>query len=119
MPHTSPAQSPNALQSATPRACESYRDPNLRPCGSVTPVTSANAQDDRDEVLAQRVQQALAATDADRLRPVFVEVSHNGVRLSGKVVSFYAKQLAQSVAMAVEGVHNILNQLDVESKNVP
>ena len=119
MPHTRPAQRPYLLQSTTSKARASNRHQNLQPCVSVTPVTCADAQDDRDQVLAQRVQQTLAATDADRLRPVIVDVSQKCVRLSGNVASFYAKQLAQAAAMSVEGVDNVLNQVDVELRKVP
>lgn len=116
MPRTSPAES--ASQPSTVKANAPHRDQNLRACGGVTPVTCADAQDKRDEVLLQKVQQALAATDADRLRPVIVDVSQECVRLTGSVGSFYAKQLAQAAAMAVKGVDSVHNQLDVESRKV-
>lgn len=77
-------------------------------------MTTSHVHDDPDDqALAQRVQQALAATDADRLRPVCVEVAQKRVRLSGNVTSFYAKQLAQSAALSVDGVDNILNHVVV------
>lgn len=68
----------------------------------------------RNQELARAVLMALQATDSSRLRPVSVVAQAGQVRLSGRVHSFYAKQLAQTVAMAVEGVECISNDVVVE-----
>jgi len=46
-------------------------------------------------------------------RQVQVEATGGNVRLQGTVSSFYQKQMAQELARRVDGVQNVVNQLQV------
>lgn len=70
-----------------------------------------------DRHLAERIEHALRATGYGPLRAVEVSVSGHGVRLAGRVPSFFLKQIAQVTARAVPGTHQISNELDVTSSN--
>lgn len=89
--------------------------------GRVTPPARGDAQQgsaqteaSQLEDLALTVHRALIATDSGRLRSVSVKVCHGRVYLYGRVHTFYAKQIAQHVAMSVTGVQRVLNELTVE-----
>lgn len=60
-----------------------------------------------------RAQQALQASPIYALREVRVEQTGNTLLLSGRVSSFYHKQLAQELVLALaEGVE-VVNTIDV------
>ena len=87
----------------------------------VTPLARGTAHEgtsvskgDRNQELANAVRTALKAMDVGRLRPVSVVANDGQVRLTGHVLSYYAKQLAQTAAMSVEGVQGISNDVVVE-----
>jgi osmotically-inducible protein OsmY len=63
--------------------------------------------------LAERVEQALRATGYPPLRAVAVSVCGPLVILQGRVPSYYMKQLAQTAALAVAGVRELRNEVDV------
>lgn len=65
--------------------------------------------------IRSRVATALAASPVPRLRLVSVELDENTVCLSGRVSSFYHKQLAQEVVRAIDGDVKVRNELHVES----
>ena len=67
--------------------------------------------------IRSRVATALAASNVPRLRFIQVELddSHeNAVCLSGRVASFYQKQLAQEVVRAIDREVEVRNNLHVE-----
>jgi osmotically-inducible protein OsmY len=102
------------------------RDAACRMGRHVTPVARVTArhdtpvsEEDRNQELANAVSMALTTMDSSRLRPVSVVADAGQVRLTGRVHSYYAKQLAQMVAMAVEGVQGISNDVVVECVHIP
>jgi osmotically-inducible protein OsmY len=68
---------------------------------------------DRD--LAERISRALCATGYPPLRLVELEVRNLGVTLRGHVPSYHMKQIAQSVVMAIPGIREFHNAVDVSS----
>jgi osmotically-inducible protein OsmY len=63
--------------------------------------------------LAERIERALRASGYGQLRGVGVTVHARLVILAGRVPSYYLKQVAQTAALAVPGVHQVRNDLDV------
>jgi osmotically-inducible protein OsmY len=47
------------------------------------------------------------------LRSIEVTPVVDGVRLAGTVSTYHLKQLAQSLAMATDGVSNVTNEMEV------
>lgn len=66
-----------------------------------------------DVRLAFCIKRALRETGYLPLRAVEVRVSEGAVVLSGRVPSYYLKQLAQSITMSFDEVCDIRNDLDV------
>jgi osmotically-inducible protein OsmY len=67
--------------------------------------------------LADAVRSALAQTRHGWLLRVVVVSEGGRVVLQGKVPSYYLKQVAQTIAMAVPGVEVLRNELRVEGGN--
>ena len=65
------------------------------------------------ERLLERVERALRATSYGPLRRIEVAVHARLFRLAGRVPSYYLKQIAQTVALAVPGNHLVRNNLEV------
>ena len=63
--------------------------------------------------LAERVERALHATGYMLLRNIEVAVQARVVTLAGRVPSYYLKQVAQTAALSVPGIHRIQNDLEV------
>ena len=63
--------------------------------------------------LAERVEQALRATGQGALRGVEVTAHARHVILCGRLPTYYLKQIAQATALAVPGVHQVRNDLEV------
>jgi hypothetical protein len=63
--------------------------------------------------LNERIKRALHTTGYGPLRCIEVAVQERLVILSGRVPSYYLKQIAQAVALAVPGTHQVRNDLDV------
>ncbi len=63
--------------------------------------------------LSERIERALHATGYGALHDVEVCVNARIVRLAGRVPSYYLKQLAQVTVLAVPGIHQIQNDLNV------
>ncbi len=61
-----------------------------------------------------RAQLALAKSPIYALRELTVEQTSQGLLISGSVSSFYHKQLAQEVVLAVAGVVEVINRVHVE-----
>jgi len=100
------------VQSATPLIQPTGEQPNEE---KVAPETTAALlmQGLEDHRLADRVERALRATGYGELRTVRVSVSARVVILGGRVSSYYLKQVAQTIALAVPGAHQIGNGLEV------
>lgn len=71
-----------------------------------------------DHRLQALVREALAEAGQTTGRGVRVAVEGGTVRLSGRVPSWYAKQVAQSRVMQVPGVYSLDNRLRVGSAAV-
>jgi osmotically-inducible protein OsmY len=71
-------------------------------------------QSQEDLHLAERVGRALCATGYGSLREIEVTAHARFVTLRGRVSSYYLKQVAQATAMAVPGVRQVRNDLDVD-----
>ena len=76
------------------------------------PVVTQNLEDGR---LAARVERALRATGYASLRSVAVSANAGVVIILGRVPSYFLKQIAQATALAVPGLQQIQNRLDVVS----
>lgn len=63
--------------------------------------------------LAGRVEHALYATGYVPLRNIEIAVLARLVTLAGRVPSYYLKQVAQTAALSVPGIHQICNDLKV------
>lgn len=66
-----------------------------------------------DPPMVSAVKRRLAQSGRPELRKVRVTADPDGVRLHGRVSSYYLKQLAQASALAVEGVTTVRNELAV------
>jgi osmotically-inducible protein OsmY len=66
-----------------------------------------------DMHVVSAVKRRLAQSGRPELRSVRVTAGPDGVRLQGRVSSYYLKQLAQASALAVEGVTTVRNELAV------
>jgi osmotically-inducible protein OsmY len=71
------------------------------------------SQRQEDLRLAERVERTLRATGYGPLRCIEVAVRARLVILTGRVPSYYLKQIAQTVALAVPGTHHVRNDLEV------
>ncbi len=71
------------------------------------------AQSPEDLGLAERVERALCATGYLSLRAVEVSACDGQIVLRGRVPSYYMKQVAQAVGLAIAGVRGLHNHLDV------
>jgi hyperosmotically inducible periplasmic protein len=66
--------------------------------------------------LTNRVAQALAQDDRINARPIAVEAGRDGtITLTGEVASAEERELARQIALAVPGVHQVVNRLDARS----
>lgn len=68
-----------------------------------------------DVPLAQRIRLALRSTGYSNLRTVEVDVRERLVVLSGHVPTYYLKQVAQTAALAVRGMRELRNNVEVAS----
>ena len=83
-------------------------DPEKTPHGGPT-------QREEEYFLTARVELALRATGHWVLRGVIVTTQARAVVLTGRVPSYYLKQVAQSAALAVAGTHLVRNEIAVVS----
>jgi osmotically-inducible protein OsmY len=63
--------------------------------------------------LAERVANALRRTGYCPLRDIEVIAHRRTVTLSGRTPSYYLKQVAQAAALAIPGVEQVRNDLEV------
>jgi osmotically-inducible protein OsmY len=64
--------------------------------------------------MSSRVVQALRQSTHPALRRLLVEETETAVVISGRVNSYYLKQLAQETVMPVRGCRDVVNQVLVE-----
>jgi osmotically-inducible protein OsmY len=64
--------------------------------------------------VSSRVVQALRQSSHPILRTLAVEETEETVVLSGRVTSYYLKQLAQETVMPVSGTRRLVNRVLVE-----
>ena len=84
------------------------RQTTLRPVGAGLPETLAEA-----EQLAATIECAVHRDTAHGVRDLTVEISREGVRLTGHCTTFYCKQLAQHAAMGIPGSDRLTNSIEV------
>ena len=65
------------------------------------------------QAIQAAVQEALHLAGYGELRRVQVECDGESVTISGRVPTYYLKQLAQNIALDVPGIEHIRNELDV------
>lgn len=90
-------------------------------CSSVTDRTVGGTgmdawgtRDRSDGQLAAEAYRALIGTGRAPLLEVSVEVEKGTVILSGRVPTYYMKQLAQQVVLSLDGVEYLDNQVTVQ-----
>jgi len=66
----------------------------------------------RDAAVAERAERAVINKDFRFSRGVRCTCDHSVLVLSGRVPSYYLKQLAQAAVVTVEGVEQIENRID-------
>ncbi len=76
--------------------------------GHSLPETVAEA-----EKLVASIEQAVWRETSGRVRDLRVEVNRQGVLLSGRCDTYYAKQMAQHAAMSVHKTLQLTNQIEV------
>jgi osmotically-inducible protein OsmY len=89
------------------------REPTGQANDSLPGTVQLLAQDREDLRLAERVARALVGTGYGPLRGLEVTVHAQLVILGGRVPSYYMKQVAQTTALAVLGIHQVRNDLEV------
>jgi len=67
-----------------------------------------------DDCLVNQVYQALLKTGPVTFQHLEITENHGLIILNGSVTTYYLKQLAQHVAMEVDGVRQLDNRLDVK-----
>ena len=65
------------------------------------------------EKLAASIERAVSRETGGRVRNLHVEVNRDGVLLTGRCNTYYAKQQAQHAAMRVPGGGQLTNQIEV------
>ncbi len=80
-------------------------------CAGVEPGV---AEKKRDTGLAVRVKAALIQVLASDSAPIDVEVEKGVVRLRGYVETEQLKQKAEEIALEVEGVFRVMNDIEVK-----
>jgi hypothetical protein len=71
------------------------------------------SRSDNDSALARRIRTFLVNRHVSALRHLRVSVDRGVVTLSGRVSSFYEKQLSHASAQRVAGVQRVLDQVRV------
>lgn len=67
-----------------------------------------------DTELVIRVDSVIRNCGRPEMRRVSIQAENGCVILRGEVATYYAKQVAQTLAQAVDGVSSIRNQIDVQ-----
>ena len=69
--------------------------------------------------MQSNAQSALASSPIYALRELHVEQNNDSLFISGRVGSYYYKQLAQEAVRAVAEGYRVINSIDVESSAIP
>jgi len=64
--------------------------------------------------VSSRLVQALRQSSHPALRRLLVEETETAVVISGRVSSYYLKQMAQEAIMPVRGARDVVNRVSVE-----
>ncbi len=78
------------------------------------PVRILASRGDCDGLLAEDAARALWQAGPFEWRELQIEVADARVTLTGRVCTYYPKQLAQSVVMSLVGVRSVENQIVVK-----
>ena len=73
-----------------------------------------NASDTPTPSLVELLQISFNQLGYQQLNNIQCEVDGNVMILSGKLKSFYLKQIAQTVAIKIPGVASVLNKIEVQ-----
>jgi osmotically-inducible protein OsmY len=76
--------------------------------GQSLPETVAEA-----EKLAAKIERAVWRKTSGRIRNLRVQINRQGVLLTGRCDTYYAKQMAQHAAMSVHKTLQLTNQIEV------
>jgi osmotically-inducible protein OsmY len=90
-----------------------FRRPGEAKWDGIEEVPSLLVQDRTKRSLADCVERALRATGYPALRAIEVVERGRCVVLKGRVASYYMKQMAQAITLAVPGVHQLCNDVEV------
>lgn len=85
----------------------------LSGCTSITGETMGQSVD--DTTITTTVKSKLAVDQASSLARVGVETTRGTVQLTGVVENAATKEKAASVARSVDGVKNVINNLQIQS----
>jgi len=66
------------------------------------------------DAVHQRAQLALASSPISQIRDLHVEYADELLLISGRVASFYHKQLAQEIVRSVADGTQVVNSVDVD-----
>jgi osmotically-inducible protein OsmY len=81
---------------------------------SAEPANPMAAAADR-RALSMRVKRSVRRFAGGGVKSLEVQVDDETIRLGGRCVSFYCKQLAQQAAMRICGDRQVVNQIEVEA----
>jgi hypothetical protein len=81
---------------------------------SIEPPETTSPMADR-RALAMRVKRSVRRQAGGGVKALDVRVDHETIRLGGRCVSFYCKQLAQQAAMRIRGDRQVVNDIEVEA----
>jgi len=76
-------------------------------------MDSAASAETADQELEKRIKMSLAARHVPGLRHLAVRARDGVVTLSGRVLTFYEKQLCNQCCSRVAGVQELINDVDV------
>ncbi len=65
--------------------------------------------------LELRIKRTVRRDTGGGMKGLEVHVDREGIRLGGRCVSFYCKQLAQTAAMRISGGVRVFNSIEVEN----
>jgi osmotically-inducible protein OsmY len=80
---------------------------------AATHALTANQGQPTDRKLAREVSHQLAETNRPNLKRIAVDVQAGQVTLSGRVASFYEKQIAIQTCRMLAGVERLIDAVDV------
>ena len=79
----------------------------------IEPTILKSPRRQNPQAVQDAIQQALHLTGYGELRRVQVGCDGDAVTITGRVPTYYLKQLAQNVALEIPGIDNFRNELQV------